>query len=510
MISEAHPATQAHVEVRGLSKHFGGAIALRDVSLAVRQGAIHGLVGENGAGKSTLARIMAGLIRPDAGEICIHGTPATLRSPRDALRLGLTTITQEGSLVESRSVIDNVFLGDERTAFGFLARSRLRRRYAEVSDTTGFEIESDLRVKDLRLADKQRVEVLRAVARDARFLVFDEPTAALNEAESAQLLSVIRNLRDAGRTIVYVSHFLEEVLDLCDEVTILREGAVVRTAAAQNEAPRSLIDSMLGRSLDVLFPERRPLKASAPVALDVRQLGRGGAFKDVTFHVRQGEIVGLAGLAGSGRSELVRAIFGADRPDTGDVYVHGRRLRIRTPRDAIKAGLVLIPEDRKDQGLLMRRSLRENLSLPFLSDVSRAGALDRRAERRRTRDLADRLSVRGGSLESPVHHLSGGNQQKAVFGKWLFREPRVLIADEPTRGIDVGSRLSIYEMCTDAAARGLAVVLVSSELLELLGLAHRILVMRTGSIVAEFEGEISEATVMHAAFGAHDLAGALA
>ncbi len=494
-------ARAPHIEVRGLVKRFGGVHALAGVDLAIERGTIHGLVGENGAGKSTLGKVITGVVAADAGELLVDGRAVTYRSPREALAHGMTIIAQELALVPSRTVLHNVFLGVEPRHAGIVDRRDLKRRYAELSERAGFDLPAGAVVGGLRVADQQKVEILRALARRAELIVMDEPTAALTPDEAQRLFDDMRALREQGTTIVYVSHFLEEVLALSDHVTVMRDGQVVRSGPAAAETPQSLITGMLGRSLDVVFPPQREPAADAPVVLEVERLRRGRAVQDVSLQVRAGEIVGLAGLIGSGRSEVARAIFGADRRDGGRVAIDGADVNPRTPRDAIRAGIAMLPESRKEQGLLMGRSGVENMTLPHLPQVS--GAIVSGA---RQRDIAGQLGARvalaPGRELPPVTTLSGGNQQKVLFAKWLFRPPRLLIADEPTRGVDVGAKRAIYDLVVGLAAEGMGVLLISSELEEVLGLSHRVLVMRGGRVVAELAGEAaSEENVMSAAFG---------
>jgi ABC-type sugar transport system ATPase subunit len=495
----------ALVEIVGVSKRFGGAYALADLSLVIRKGSIHGLVGENGAGKSTLGKILSGLVAPDAGEVRVDGEQVAFASPRAALARGITAITQELALVPRRTVLENVYLGRERGRGGLVSERRLARRYRQLQEATGFdELLPDVLVGDLRVADQQKVEIRRAIERDARLIVFDEPTAALSEDESSQLFEVVRSLQRAGKTIVYISHFLREVLDLADTVTVLKDGRLVRTSPSAEETPASLVTAMLGRSMDVVFPAKQPPADDAPVVFEARDLHREPKVSGVSFEVRRGEILGMAGLVGSGRSEVARAIFGADPLDSGSVWVGGSKVRLRSPRDAIAKGIAMLPESRKDQGLFLTRSIAENVSLPFLADVSRAGVISRRRERAGLETLLDSVGVRGPNSSFPVQALSGGNQQKTMFAKWLYRPPHVLIADEPTRGIDVGAKLTIYELLTRLAEEGMAVIVISSDLEEVLGLAHRIVVMREGAIVAHLPGDAEEADVMSAAFAAHE------
>jgi len=491
---------EAHVELRQVSKHFGGVQALAGIDLPIGRGSIHALVGENGAGKSTLGKIIAGVLRQDSGDLIVDGRRTAYRSPRDAIADGTTIITQEPTLVPHRSVLENVFLGAESSVVGVIERRKMARRYRALVEQTGIELPPRALARSLSVADQQKVEILRAIARDTRLIVMDEPTSALTRDEGEKLFALVRGLRDRGATIVYVSHFLDEVLALADTVTVLRDGRLVRTGAADSETPDRLVSAMLGRRLDLTFPEKEPPAAEAPVVLSVRSLSRPPAVRDVSLQIRAGEIVGLAGLIGSGRSEVARAIFGADRA-VGEIEVEGRGVRLRSPRQAIDHGVVMIPEDRKSQGLLMLRSIVDNITLPHLDDVSKAGILSRRSERRRVREATARLDVRAKSTNAPVNTLSGGNQQKVLFAKWLFRPPRVFIADEPTRGIDVGAKMAIYELIHSLAKQGIGVLLISSEHEEILGLAHRVLVMRNGSVVAEFDQEtMNEDVLLHAAF----------
>ncbi|HZQ64116.1 MAG TPA: sugar ABC transporter ATP-binding protein [Gaiellaceae bacterium] len=498
---------RAHVELRGISKRFGGVRALSDVDLTIERQSIHALVGENGAGKSTLGKILAGVHRPDAGELIVDGRGVAYRSPRDALLDGITIITQEPTLVPHRSVLENVFLGVESGIAGVVDERATARRFAKLVADTGIELAPRRPAHSLRVADQQKVEILRAIVRNAKLIVMDEPTSALTLDESERLFDLIRRLRDLGTTIVYVSHFLAEVLGLADTVTVLRDGRVVRTAPAAEESPRRLVSAMLGRSVELTFPDKEPPPADAPVVLSVRGLSRPPAVHEVSFEIRAGEILGLAGLIGSGRSEVARAVFGADRPTAGVVEVAGKPLRARVPRHAIRRGVAMLPEDRKTQGLLMLRSILDNVTLPHLDDVTRAGVVDVLAERREGGELVRSLDVRASSPKAAVTTLSGGNQQKVLFARWLFRTPKVFIADEPTRGVDVGAKLAIYELIHGLARQGIGVLLISSEHEEVLGLAHRVLVMRAGRIVAELEGDaMSEDAVLHAAFATERVA----
>jgi ABC-type sugar transport system ATPase subunit len=493
--------------VRGVSKRFGGVQALADVSVTIMAGSIHGLVGENGAGKSTLAKVIGGVHRPDDGELLVDGRHVTFHAPRDALADGIATIAQEIALVPARTVLENVMLGIESSSAGVVRSREVRRRFDELNARTGFNLDPLALVRSLRTAEQQKVEIMRAIARDARLLLMDEPTAALTRDETERLLDTVRSLAAGGTAIVLVSHYLEEVLSVCDTVTAMRNGRLIRTAPASQETPETLVAAMIGRELSLEFPPKQLPPADAPVVLEARGLTRGRELQSVSLTVRAGEIVGLAGLVGSGRTEVARAIFGADSLDEGQVLFEGAPVTVKGPRHAARLGIAMLPESRKEQGLFMIRPVRENISIVDVQAIARIGVVDRRTEGRRTRKLAEDLDVRTASQEAMVTTLSGGNQQKVLFAKWLFRRPKLLIADEPTRGVDVGAKRQIHELLIGLAADGMAVLLISSEIEEVLGLAHRVLVMRAGCVVGEFEGEAAtDEAVMTAAFASPEVA----
>jgi len=502
-----------HVELVDVSKSFGGVRALDEVSLKIGRGSIHALVGENGAGKSTLGKIISGVLAPDRGQLLIEGEPVAFHSPREAITKGIVLIAQELSVVPALSVAENVFLGTEPQRAGFVARRALRRRYAELAATAGFELAGDLRGRALRTADQQKVEILRALGRNAGLIVMDEPTAALSRPDVERLHEVIRRLAAGGTTVVLVSHFLREVAELADEVTILRDGRLVRTAPAAQETVETMLSAMLGRSLGTAFPARSLLTPQAKVVLEAREVSAPGVH-EVSLEVKEGEIVGLAGLVGSGRTELARALCQAQRITAGTVTTSGQQLaqgsrgalipgRRSTPRTALKVGLAMIPESRKEQGLLLGRPIGENVSLASLGRLSELGLVWRGKERNAVANVLGQVGVRVPAQSAPVATLSGGNQQKALFARLLLAGPRVLVADEPTRGVDVGAKRAIYDLLTSLAAEGLGVLFISSDTEEILGLAHRVLVMRGGRIVAELSGDdMTEAAILGAAFGA--------
>lgn len=487
------------VELQGISKQFGGVQALDGISLEIPSGSVHALVGENGAGKSTLGKIITGSIQPDAGQLLVDGEPVSFRSPREALGHGIAAIAQELLVVSRLSVAENVFLGAEPRRAGWVNRAELRRRYEQLAAQAGFSLPADRLVGGMRVAEQQQVEILRALARDARMIVMDEPSAALAGPDVRRLHEIIRSLAASGKTVLLVSHFLREVLELADNVTVLRDGRLVRSAPAAQESEDSLIQAMLGRPLGAAYPPKAPPPADAPVvfaASDVHAPGVHG----VSVEIRAGEILGMAGLVGAGRSEFARAIFGADRRASGVVSVGGEEVDIRHPLTSLRNGLAMVPESRREQGLILSRSAVENVSLSSLGEHSRLGLVNRRSERSAVGEMLGLVGL-AGNREAPVLALSGGNQQKTLFARALMCRPRVLIADEPTRGVDVGAKRAIYDLIAELAGQGTAVLLISSELEEILGLAHRVVVMRRGSVVKELsEDEMTESTILAAAF----------
>ena len=495
----------AHIELRGISKQFGGVRALDDVSLRIAPGSIHAVVGENGAGKSTLGKIVAGALAPDSGEMFVRGEPASFRSPREALGAGIAMIAQELSVVPQLSVAQNVFLGAEPRQAGWVRRRALRKRYDELASRAGFELPADRPAGRLRTAEAQQGEILRALSRDAELIVMDEPSAALSGPDTERLHEIIRSLAGSGKTILLVSHFLREVLELADVVTILRDGQLVRTSPAAEESEDSLIQGMLGRPLGAAFPEKPPAPAGKPVALTVDGLHAPGV-AGVSFELREGEILGLAGLVGAGRTELARAIFGADRRSAGSVTLSGGQGLVGGPPASLRRGVAMVPESRKEQGLLFGRSVCENVSLSSLASVSRGGVVNRRAERAAAGRILEGWGLKAG-VDAAVASLSGGNQQKVLFARMLMRGPKVLLADEPTRGVDVGAKRAIYDLLVSLAERGMGVLLISSEIEEILGLAHRVLVMRRGRVIEELEGEdMTESRILAAAFAEREVA----
>ncbi|WP_375003524.1 sugar ABC transporter ATP-binding protein [Aeromicrobium sp. CTD01-1L150] len=477
------------VAARGISKRFGGTLALDDVSVELRAGEVHAFVGENGAGKSTLGKIVAGIYLPDGGHVEVDGQEVDRWDPGAAQAGGVAMVAQELALVPDLTVAKNVFLGIEDHRGGVL-RSNLLHRFEALEQQIQFGLDPEAHVRDLSIAQQQKVEIMRALARDARVIVMDEPTSSLSSTETALLHSLIARLCEQGRTVVYVSHFLDAVLQVSDRITVLRDGQHVLTGDVQDMTKDGVVEAMLGRTLEAVYPERTGRAATADPVLRLDGLSTETGVVDVSLQVRAGEIVGLLGLVGSGRSEIARAIFGADRRTGGTVHLDGRQLPQRwTITDAIGAGIALVPESRHHDGLLLDRSVRENVSLAALSTFASRGVLHRGREREAVDRYMQDLQMRPLRTDLSVAGFSGGNQQKALLGKWMINEPKLIILDEPTRGVDVGAKRTIYQAISDMAARGMAVLLISSEHEEVLGLAHRAYLISQGRTVDEVDPE---------------------
>ncbi|GBD19410.1 Ribose import ATP-binding protein RbsA [bacterium HR27] len=478
------------LEARDICKRFPGVVALDRVSLQVFPGEILAVVGENGAGKSTLMKILSGALQPDEGEILLAGQPVRFADPRQALAHGIGIIYQELSVIEALSVGENLFLGrlPQRSGIpGTVDWPRVWREASQILERVGAPIDPQRPVRELSTAQKQLVEIARALSQDVRVLILDEPTSSLSLQETERLFAILRGLRAQGVAIIYISHRLEEVFALADRVTVLRDGQVVGTLPIAEATRDGLIRMMVGRDLSAYYRTVR----SSPGAprLEVRKLVRAGVLHDVNLTVHAGEIVGLAGLVGAGRTELARCLFGVDPIDSGEIRIDGKTVAIRNPQDAVRHGIVLVPEDRKLQGLVLILSVRENIALPVLSRLAHFGFPSRREEERLATSFVERLRIRTPSIEQRVLNLSGGNQQKVVLARALATNPRVLILDEPTRGIDVGAKAEVHALIAELAEAGMGILLISSELPEVLSMSHRVLVMSGGRIVAEFSRE---------------------
>ncbi len=474
-----------------IHKHFPGVHALKGVDFLVNAGEVVALLGENGAGKSTLIKLLGGAISPDSGTIRLDGQPVTFPTPQVSQAAGVAVIYQELNLVPGLSVRENIFLGRERTRFGRI-NHRLERREAETYlKKTGLAIDPDTICCSLTVAQQQAVEIAKALSMSARLVVMDEPTAALSPREVSQLFGIVRELRANGIAIIYISHRLDEIEELCDRIVVLRDGANVGGGRVSELSRNQIIERMVGRPLEAEFPKRNSQPGA--IKLRVENLNRGHRVRDVSFSVRAGEILGIAGLVGSGRSETMRAIIGADRKDCGRIEIDGREVVIREPREAIQRGICLLSEDRKNEGLVLMHSALENFSLPNLVSFTRKGRIDRRAERESFLTYVDRLQIKLSDPDQKAGSLSGGNQQKIVLAKWLARNTDIIIIDEPTRGIDVGAKYEIYLLMNQLAAAGKAIIMVSSELPEILGMSDRILVMHEGAICGEIT-DVASAT----------------
>jgi len=489
------------VELSGIAKHFGGVQALGGVDFRLFPGEVHALVGENGAGKSTLVKILAGIYRPDAGVVKVGGEVVELRSPTQAQSLGIAVVQQEPMLFPDLDVAENVFMGRHpRDRFGRVDWKRMYREVDQLLASLDVSLSSHAPVQGLSVAEQQLVEIAKALSLQARVLVLDEPTAALSAHEVDELFAIVRQLRERGVAVLFVSHRLEEVFTIADRLTVFRDGTHIITAPVSEMTKDEIIKHMVGRELSNLFPKGEA--EIGAVVLEVRNLTRPGVFADVSFQLRQGEILGLAGLVGAGRTEVAQVLFGIDRAESGEIWLKGKKVRIRSPQQAMEYGIAYVPEDRHLHGLVMNFSIASNVTLAILQQVSRLGLVDQRRERKIADEYSSQLSVRSSGVEQLVNALSGGNQQKVVLSKWLATNPSVLILDEPTRGIDVGAKAEVHRIISDLAARGLAIILISSELPEVLAMADRVIVLHEGRVTGTFaRSEATQERVMFAATG---------
>jgi ABC-type sugar transport system ATPase subunit len=489
--------------MRAISKRFGGTQALRSVDFTAESGEVHAIVGENGAGKSTLSRILTGALQCDAGEIRLAGEPQAITSPLRGQQLGIRMVHQHANLVPNLSVTENVLLGGMPTSrYGWwIDWGAAHRRARQILERIGFEgIDVRRRVARLSASQRQVVEIAKAVAVKPRILILDEPSAVLAQEDLTKLFALIRRLREENVLIFYISHRLDELFQIADRVTVLKDGALVGTVDPRRTQRDELIRLMVGRALQDIFPRRDP-KAGREL-LSLHGLGRAGSFDDVSFTLAEGEIVGLYGLVGSGRTEVARCVFGADRAGMGEIRVRGRTLRPRSPQDALRAGIAMLTEDRIGDGLVLGLSIRDNVSLASFPAISRWGTLDRRRQGALVQAKVRELDVRPPDIERLVRKLSGGNQQKVVLAKWLLTHARILLLDEPTRGVDIAAKKEIYATIADLAAGGMGILLISSELPEILGMCDRTLVMRDGRLVGEFtRQEATEEKILARAAG---------
>ena len=475
--------------LKNITKEFPGVKALDDVTINIERGTIHGLVGENGAGKSTLIKVLAGIYQPNKGEIILDGKPCRFNSPIEARRAGISVVHQEIKLAEPLSVAENMFLGNVQLKNGLVDWKGMRRRAWEIVEDLGMDIDINAQVSSLTVAKKQIVEIMHAINNNSRILIMDEPSAVLTDRELEVMFRIVKQLRDKGITIIYISHRLDEIFGLCSNVSVLRDGCHIDTIPVASVDRQGLINMMVGREMGQEYPKE--VGNIGGTILEVKNLSRG-ILQDISFEVKSGEVFGISGLVGAGRTELARAILGIDKPESGEVYVRGKKVHYRTFADAIRDGLGLIPEDRKLQGLVQIMSVKRNTTLVNMKRVLRAGVISSSLEEKLSKEYADKLHVVTPSMETEVQYLSGGNQQKVVIAKWLFQNSEILFLDEPTRGIDVGAKAEIYRLINRMAKEGKTISMISSEMPELLGMCDRIMVMHEGHKMGELNA--AEAT----------------
>ncbi|HEX9423080.1 MAG TPA: sugar ABC transporter ATP-binding protein [Pyrinomonadaceae bacterium] len=488
------------LEMRHIRKAFPGVVALDDVDFDLRRGEVHILLGENGAGKSTLMKILSGAYQKSAGQIVFDGQDVEIRNPKHAQTLGISTIYQEFNLIPHLSAGENIFLGREPRRFGLIDQRAIFQAATRALNGLGLTLDPHKLIKELKVAEQQMIEVAKALSLDARILIMDEPTAALSEHEIKELFAIIRSLRDKGVSIVYISHRMEELFEIGDRVTVLRDGRTVGTYDVREMSKSELIRLMVNRELTELFPKERA--ELGPEVLRVEGLNTQGGLNDINFSLRKGEVLGIAGLLGAGRTELARAIFGLDKIASGVISINGSQQRIGSPRAAINSGIGFLTEDRKSQGLVLPLSVRENLCLASVDKFSRWGLMNAQQEQQAADRYVKDLRIKTPSLNQKVVYLSGGNQQKVVLSKWLCCKSEVFIFDEPTRGVDVGAKAEIYQLMNRLTASGVAIIMISSEMLEVLGMSDRILVMRGGRITGEFSAEeATQERVLQCALG---------
>lgn len=492
------------LECTGISKAFGGTQALKDVQLKIKAGEVHALLGENGAGKSTLMKIIIGLYRQDEGQMKFLGKPYQAKGPVDAIKAGISMIHQELNPEPHLSIAESIFLNREDMKGIFLDKKKQNERAGEILKQFNFPYGPKTLIKELTLAQVQMVEIIKAVSTDAKLIIMDEPTSSLDSEETDHLFQVIRDLQKKGVAIIYISHRMEEIYEICDEVSIFRDGTYIRSCGLNDVSRDELISLMVGRKVENVFP-KVDCKIGDVVFKAEGLTGKG--FHDISFEVHAGEIVGLSGLVGSGRSETMRAIFGLDPLESGKMYLDGKEITNKNPRAAIKKGICMVNEDRKNYGLCLLRSLRENISLPNLPEKQRGLLINQKREKEECDAVAKQLTVKAASIEHNAFSLSGGNQQKVVIAKWIMANPKLLILDEPTRGVDVGAKSEIHALMCQFAAKGMAVIMISSELPEIMGMADRILVYHEGKINGEVKREeilnsqVTDKTILAKAFG---------
>lgn len=479
------------IVLENIHKSFGTNQVLKGVHLTLEPGEIHALAGENGAGKTTLMNILTGLFPPTEGTITIDGKPTRFKNAKESEAAGIAFIRQELTIWPDMTVLENLFIGKEiANSFGILKEKEMRKKAQDIFQQLDISIPLDKEAGNCSVGEQQMIEIAKALMMDAEVIIMDEPTSALTDREVEKLFKIMRSLSQNGVSIIYISHKMDEIFEICEQITIMRDGITVATSAIKDITYEEIVKHMVGRELSEQYPERNP--NFGPVLMEVNGLTRAGAFNDISFSVREGEVLGISGLMGAGRTEIMRAIFGIDPFDKGEIKIYGTKVSIKSPADAVKNGIAFITEDRKVEGLILDFPIRENTSLPNLKRIAPKGIVHKKTEQTFVNNLIERLKVKTESSETLAVNLSGGNQQKVVVAKWIGTNPKILIMDEPTRGIDVGAKREIYHLMNELTERGIAIIMISSELPEILGMSDRILVIHEGKIAGELTR--SEAT----------------
>lgn len=474
------------LETRNITKVFPGVVALDDVSFSVLPGEVHAVAGENGAGKSTLMKIIMGQYKATSGEVWFDGKPANFDNPAQALQAGISMIYQEISALPNLTVAQNIFLGREpMNSLGLINHKKQIADTGKIIKEFNFNISPTTKLSELSIAQMQMIEIIKAVSMDSKLIVMDEPTSSLSSEETQELFRTIDKLKMQGVAIIYISHRMEEIFELADRVTVFRDGKLIDTKPVSEVTPGSLVTMMVGREITNLFPKEEV--EAGEIVFEAKDLTSQGVFKNISFHVRKGEILGLAGLVGAGRTEIVRTIFGLDPLSSGEMFMDGKELYITCCEDAIRHGIAMVSEDRKNEGLVLCRSITENIALPNLNQYAKGQVLNHKAERKACEDISKVLRTKCSSIDQKAESLSGGNQQKVVISKWLLANPRLMILDEPTRGIDVGAKAEIHALISRLAKEGMAVIMISSEMPEIMGMSDRIIVISEGEVRGEFD-----------------------
>lgn len=492
------------LQLENITKYFPGIKALDQVHLNIYPGEVHALIGENGAGKSTLVKILTGVYQPASGQILYKGETVTFPNALDAQKAGIAAIHQEASMFPELTVTENIFMGHHSGRLGYIDWRSMRSRTRDLLDKMELDINPDSLIKNLSTAQRHMVEITKALSIDADVVIMDEPTSALTLREVEDLYKIIRQLKEAGKAILFISHKFDEIFSICDVFTVFRDGRFIDSGKISESSIDSIIKMMVGRSLDQMFPKEKA--EITDTILEVKELSRTGFFKDISFPLKKGEILGFFGLVGAGRTEVMRVLFGIDRKSAGDIYINGRKVSYNTPGEAMKQGIAFIPEDRQDQGVIQEMSLTHNISLPQIDELNRFGILNKVKEEDLIREYGSLMEIKAASWSVNANTLSGGNQQKVVIAKWLATNPSILIMDEPTKGIDVATKAAVHSFVSAMAVKGLAVILVSSELPEILGMSDRIIVMHEGLITASFDrDEADSEKIIRAATGHNNI-----